>query len=109
MSNTTTPNKPPKKQLPQVGELPLLPVDQEDDYVQMVWKETYSACLATLLGSRMLTKEDKFIVRDIHKALELADIAREAARSYIENRKNEVAKKEQALAGDPLAKLMDAP
>ena len=105
MSNV--PTKQPKKPLPQVGELPLLPVDQEDDYVQMVWKETYSACLATLLGSRMINKEDKFIIRDIHKALELADIAREAARSYIENRKQEVANKEAAKHKDPLSKLMD--
>jgi predicted ABC-class ATPase len=107
MSNV--PTKQTKKQLPQVGDIPLLPVEQEDDYVQMVWKETYAACLATLLGSRMLTSEDKFIVRDIHKALQLADIAREASRAYIDNRKNEIAKKQEALAGDPLSKLMDQP
>lgn len=109
MSNATNTQKPPKKQLPQVGDIPILPVEQEEDYVQMVWKETYAACLATLLGSRMISKDDKFIVRDIHKALELADIAREAARSYIENRKQEVAKQEAIKAGDPLSKLMDAP
>lgn len=86
-------------------------IDDEEAFVQKVWETTYSACLASVLSPRanVVTKDDKYIIRDIHRALELANIARNAAISYIENEKKQVAEQEAAKAGDPLSRLVEAP
>ena len=99
-------SKPSKTQVP--SQLPL--VEDEDTFIQNVWQTTYSSCLGAILASKVIMPhDDKFLIRDIHKALYLADTAKEAAKSYIENRKKEIAKLEAQVAGDPLSKLMDAP
>lgn len=99
-------NKPNRQSAPST---PL--IEDEDVFVQQVWETTYSACLASILAPRanVINKDDKFLVRDIHRALELANIAKNAAKSYIENSKREVAQAEAAKAGDPLSKLIEAP
>lgn len=112
MSNSTSAaSNAPKQQrkpLPQVGKPGPIPVEQEEGYIQHVWNTTYSSCLATLLGSRIINTpdNDKFLVRDIHKSLELADIAREAARSYIDQRKKEAILDAKKRDGDPLNSLL---
>lgn len=100
------PNRQPNASVPQAPSVPL--IDDEDVFVQQVWETTYSACLASILAPRagVVSKDDKWIVRDIHRALELANIAKGAAISYIENGKRQVAEKEAANAGDPLSKLI---
>lgn len=100
------PNRQPNAPVSQAPSVPL--IDDEEAFVQKVWETTYSACLASVLSPRAntVTKDDKYIIRDIHKALELANIAKSAAMSYIENGKRQVAEQEAAKAGDPLSKLV---
>lgn len=100
------PNRQPNAPTTSTPSTPL--IDDEDVFVQQVWETTYSACLASILAPRagVVSKDDKWIVRDIHRALELANIAKGAAISYIENGKQEAAKQEAAKTGDPLSKLI---
>lgn len=85
-----------------------IPADQEDTFIQKVWETTYSSCLGAILAPRAagISQNDKFLVRDIHKALELANIAKDAARSYIENQHKRDAEALAAKEGDPLNKLL---
>lgn len=99
------PNATPKQETPAAS---TIPVDQEESFVQRVWETTYSSCLATILAPRAagITHNDKYLVRDIHKALELANIAKDAARSYIQNQHKREEEELAAKEGDPLNKLL---
>lgn len=84
-----------------------IPTEEQAAFIQKVWETTYSACLAGVLASRTTgLGPDKFLVRDIHRALDLANIARDAAKSYIDNQQKQEAEAIAAREGDPLNKLL---
>lgn len=84
-----------------------IPTEEQAAFIQKVWEATYSACLAGVLASRTTgLGMDKFLIRDIHRALDLANIARDAAKSYIDNQQKQEAEAIAAREGDPLNKLL---
>lgn len=99
------PNNVTKQETPIASTIPL---DQEEAFVQKVWETTYSSCLGAILAPRAagLMQNDKYLIRDIHKALELANIAKDAAKSYIENQHKRDQEQLAAKEGDPLNKLL---